>query len=244
LLNAVCGDAVQGQFVRVSQIADWLIHNVCALSEDREALAFCPDLVCPADRTILGYPWVELPDGTRLTKALHGFSPVTVSQFPPAGTPLWRNTTTKVTVMATDSLNRSLECIWNVTVPPLVELGQATLTIPPGNSSDIGFFDLTHGTALTGSVYKMKGGLQDSLRGAGSSIGARLRRGRRGDQYGGSLKIVENRINASVRTKRRDPVGFARYGSNNVRLEVSTRKNAKRNRAKFKVYGQVQYEWF
>jgi hypothetical protein len=241
-----CGATNAGffNFVRISHIADWLIHNVCALSDDRETLAFCPDLVCPADTLLMGYPWAELPDGSMRVEALHGFSPVVVSQYPPAGTPLWRNTTTKVTFWATDSLNRTLECIWRVTVPPLTELGEASLRIPPGNSVGNGSFTLTHGGALTGSIYKLKGGLQDYLRGAGSSISARLRKGRRGDQYGGSLKIVENRINETLRYKRRDPVDFSRFRSNDVRLEVSTQKNAKRNVATFKVFGQIQYAWF
>jgi hypothetical protein len=228
--------------VRVSHVADWLESNICALSSEKDKLPFCPDLVCPNDARLLGYPWVLLPNGTSSVAGIHGFDPVRVSQWPPPGTPLWRNTTTNVTMTAVDAAGHQLECVWVVLVAPLVELGQINLDLPNGTYTTRGQFQRTAVQAISGRIYKMSGMTSDRLRGTGSSATARLLHP--SDKYTGRPLILKRESKHNETKGRisvpRVPLGFGDGNTSDVELVVEVVMNARDNNATFKVYGQVQ----
>jgi hypothetical protein len=226
-------------YLRVAYVADWLERNTCALSEEKEALPFCPDLVCPIDARLLGYPWALLPNGTGSVAGIRGFDPVGVSQWPPPGTPLWSNTTTNVTMTAVDAAGRELECVWYVLVAPLEELGRMHLDLPNGTYTTSGQFQ-RYAQALSGRIYKMSGKTSDQLRGSGSSAAAKLRHP--SDKYtGGPLTLrresKQNETKGSISVPR-VPMSFV-DGTSDVELVVDVVRNARDNNATFKVYGQV-----
>jgi hypothetical protein len=105
--------------VRVPHAADWIERTTCALSSEAGELSFCPQLVCPADARLLGYPSALLPNGAGAVAGNRGFAPVRVTQRqPPPGTELFSGTTTHVTMSAVDAAGRELECVWRVQVEP------------------------------------------------------------------------------------------------------------------------------
>jgi hypothetical protein len=227
--------------VRVSHVADWIERNTCALSEAKEALSFCPDLVCPNDARLLGYPWVLLPNGTGSVVGIQGFDPVRVTQWPPPGTPLWRGTTTNVTMTAIYAAGRKLECVWVVLVAPLVELGQLDLDLPNGTYTTSGQFQRTAPQAITGRNYKMSGKTGDQLSGSGSSAAAKLRHP--SDKYTGRPLRLKQKLNQNETKGRisvpRVPLDFGGSNTSDVELVVKVVRNARANNATFKVYGQV-----
>jgi hypothetical protein len=225
-------------FVRVSHIAAWIERNTCALSSEKEVLPFCPDLVCPYDARLLGYPWALLPNGTGSVVGIHGFDPVRVTQWPPPGTPLWRGTTTKVTMSAVDAAGRELECVWYVLVAPLVELGEMWMYLPQGTYTKRSRF-LPSRIACIGRIYKMTGRAADRVRGIGSSAAAKLRHP--SDKYTGKkLALKRNEKKSSISVPR-VPLSFA-DGMSDVSLVVEVVRNARSNVATYKVYGQVLEE--
>jgi hypothetical protein len=223
-------------YLRVSYVADWLERNTCALSEEKEALPFCPDLVCPIDARLLGYPWALLPNGTGSVVGIRGFDPVQVTQWPPPGTPLWRGTTTNVTMSAVDAAGRELECVWTVLVAPLVELGQMNLELPNGTYNTSGQFQRS-ANALTGRIYKMKCSTSDQLSGSGSSAAAKLRHPS-DKNTGKKLILKRHEKNGSISVPML-PLSFEGSSTSDVELVVEVVRNARNNNASYKVYGQV-----
>jgi hypothetical protein len=237
-----CG-AVSGgsyKFVRVSNVADWIERNACALSEKREELLFCPELVCPADARLLGYPWAVLQDGTTSVTGLRGFNPVNVTQWPPPGTPLWRNTTTNVSITAYDTAGRRAECTWYVFVAPLVKLGTMTMplaSLPGSTYTKTGRFQRDN-KVISGRIYKMSGRTSDKLRGSGSSVQARLGGGS-GKQTGRALIFNESQTSDEIEVPD-VPIQFDRSDESDVKLSVRVVRNARRNSVTYDVFGQVQ----
>jgi hypothetical protein len=175
-----------------------------------------------------------------------GFAPVRVTQWPPPGTPLWRNTTTDVTITATDASNRRLECVWKVSVAPLVELGEISMALPSarnGTYTKTGQFLLSywHRASLNGIVLKMKGQLQGKLSGRGSSIGGRLRRG--SNKLSGRLTFNQTRTKGGISVNK-VPIEFSSFNVSDVRVEVRVRRTMRRNNVTYKVLGQVRNSLF
>jgi hypothetical protein len=209
-------------------------HAVCQFSSLPEALPFCGPLVCPVDETVLGYPWALLPNRTGRVKGIRGFAPVSVSQWPPPGTPLWRNTTTNVTMTALDSSGRKFECWWNVVVPPLSPLGSATFHVRNGTYNEtfrfVGIYD------ITGQVYKLKGRASNKVRGRGSSVGAEIRDSGH-KQTGRKLTIPENKDRGAVEVPK-VAVEFSDKNLSDITLDVHVTRNDQPNQLTFVAYGQ------
>jgi hypothetical protein len=91
------------KFYRILSFANWIVEAACALTHDDDSV-LCPELACPPDNLVLGYPRAEIPDATARIKTFREFQPARVAQSPPAGTPF--NTSTKVLVMRVDAPNR------------------------------------------------------------------------------------------------------------------------------------------
>jgi hypothetical protein len=228
------------KLVKVAQVADWIERNACALSERREELLFCPELVCPADTRLLGYPWAVLQDGTTSVTGLRGFNPVNITQWPPPGTPLWRNTTTNVTITAFDTEGRRAECTWYVFVAPLVKLGTMTMplaSLPGSTYTKTGRF-LRDRNVISGRIYKMSGRTSDKLKGSGSSVEARLGRGS-GKNTGRALVFNQSQTRDEIEVPD-VPIQFDRSDESDVKLSVRVVRNARQNRVTYNVYGQVQ----
>jgi hypothetical protein len=239
----VCGtslDFAGNYFFRLLPQLDWIERNTCALSDSRGDLAFCSTLVCPADVRLLGYPWVLLPDGTDSVFGTHGFSPVAVTQWPPPGLPLWRGTTTNVTMTALDSSGREAECRWEVTVAPLVQLGTLRLDLPalPNGTYTRTSPFLRDKNVLIGQIFKLKGQTSDHLRGSGSRLISRLYDGSN-KQTGRELLITNERNKSSINVPR-VPVAFSIFNESDVHLSTQVEQNAAPNQATYVVYGQVQ----
>jgi hypothetical protein len=228
---------VRGYAGRVSHVANWIERNACALSVWKETLPYCPELVCPSDARLLGYPWALLPNATTSVTGIRGFDPVRVTQWPPPGTPLWRNTTTNVTMSAVDAAGRQLDCVWTVLVAPLVELGEMRLDLPSGTYTTNGQFQRV-AQALSGRIYKMKGSTSDKMRGAGASTTAKLRKGS-DKNTGKPLTLKRNETKGSISVPS-VPLIFEESGTSDVELFVQVVRNAQANEATYKVYGQVQ----
>jgi hypothetical protein len=220
-------------YFRIPPVADWIERNVCGLSASPGELPFCPALVCPHDARLLGYPWALLPDGTSSIQGARGFDPVRAVQTPPPGTPLWRDTTTNVTIIAYDALGNQLECTWKVEVPPLVEVG----TLEFSGYDDGQYWRLWSALGGNGRIYKMTGRLIDRLRGSGASVSARLRKG--GDKYTGSIPLTNNRTRGSVAFPTLD-VRYDNYQVIDAQLEVQVKRVSKVATVVYKLYGQRQ----
>lgn len=243
-LSIDCGDVNIRfpNFLRISFFADWIQRNVCALSDERESLPYCPELVCPRDARLLGYPWALLPNGTGSTFGIRGFDPVRLTQWPPPGTPLWRNTTTNVTITAFDASDRMVECIWHVHVPPLEEVGTVAVDVPEVPNGTIlksgKFSNNFGGYGMVGRVYKLSGRTADQVRGGGSSIKANLQKP--SGKFAGTLKLQENRTKGAVAV----PSVPLRYSlsetTSDVSLEVQAERLVQANTVTYKAYGQIQ----
>lgn len=180
-------------FARISLVKSLLEGAVCNLS-DEDALPFsCPDFSCPADAEVHGYPFIELPNGIPLTRSRNGFIPVQATQYPPPGSILRFGTTTPVTIAAVDANNRTLACAWKVTVPPLVQLGTVELNVTTGTYNRLAPFQRLN-TVVSGTVYKMKGVLQDRIVGKGT-VQSRLQRG--SHKYDGTAITLSSQKNFS-----------------------------------------------
>jgi hypothetical protein len=209
---------------------------VCNLS-DEDTLPFaCADFSCPADAEVHGYPFIALPNGIPLTKSRNGFVPVHATQYPPPGSIRRFNSTTPVTIIATDANNRSLACIWNVIVPPLVQLGTVELNVTTGTYSSIAPFQRLN-TVVSGTVYKMRGILQDRMMGKGT-VQSRLQKG--SHKYDGtaitlsSQKMV-GRVNFNL------PIWFTfDMGASDLAVNVNVSRNTdpSANIARYIVVGQ------
>jgi hypothetical protein len=221
-------------YARVSHVKDWINRNLCAISEWREMLPFCPRLVCPHDARVLGYPWALLPDGTDSIIGIDGYAPVRATQWPPPGTPLWRDTVTNVTITAFDASGQKLECIWNVHVPPLVEVGNISFPVhTDGQSVDL----VSSQLGGSGRIYKMTGRANQRLSGADSSVHARLRKG--SDRFTGSVHLTKNRTRGATVFPALD-VRYSNYMVTDVKLEVQVRRVTKAATVIYKLYGQAQ----
>jgi hypothetical protein len=209
------------------------------MSQVKESLPHCPALVCPGDLRLLGYPFAELPNGTASTAAIHGFTPVRLTQFPPPGTPLWRNTTTDVTISAVDSDNRTLECTWSVSVAPLVQLGTVNLTLPSRPNGTFLRTGRFRGSpdVRSGIIYKMSGALQDRLQGRGSRVSAALRRG--SNKQSGDLPLEEGEVKGRIGVPSVQ-IKYSTYSKSDVQVSVTGSRTDRRNHISYKVFGQVE----
>lgn len=196
----------------------------------------CPDFVCPVDTIMPGYPWVELLDVRQYARARNGFAPVNVSQSPAPGSILRFDTTTEVTVTATDATNRSLSCKSNVIAPPLEPCGTVEINVTAGTYGRVGVFQPNR-TIVTGTVFKMKGVLQKDLTGKGS-VTARLRKG--SDKYTGSIVFQGNRTKGALNNLAiTSPFSFLNVSSSlAVDLDVRNNTNEEENVARYVVYCQ------
>lgn len=189
---------------------------------------------------LLGYPWALLPNRTGSVKGLRGFSPVSISQWPPPGTPLWRSTTTNATMTAIDASGRKLECGWQVRVPALVELGSATVNIRNGTYNEtirfIGY------EKRPGLVFKLTGRASNKVRGRGSSIGAVIR-DPSNKQTGRSLTIKESEDRGAVRIPK-VKVQFSASNISDIKLDVYVSRNDQPNQLTFFAYGQPNNIFF
>jgi hypothetical protein len=174
------------------------------------------------------------------------FEPLSTTQYPPEGSILWRNTTTTVTITATDKLERNLTCKWEVSVPPLVSLGTVSFNVPVGSGNQTSFFDFDERNNIrSGLVFKMSGRTQYALRGRGT-ISARMKNG-----AGKSNKYVEtkelvlasgedgNSTTNGVRFKSEVPITFTYSEKSDVSLRMSAVDNDAPNVVTFDVKGQV-----
>jgi hypothetical protein len=209
---------------------------VCSLTSLPEALPFCDPLVCPVDEVLLGYPWALLPNRTGSVKGLRGFAPVIVTQWPPAGTPLWRATTTNVTITALDASGRKLECGWQVRVPALVNLGMTSLNVRNGTYNETVRF-VGYGLRL-GQVFKLTGRARDKLRGGGSSVGAEIR-DRSNKQTGRPLTIKEDEDRGAVPVPRVQVKFSESTNVSDIKLDVHVSRNGQPNLLFFYAYGQT-----
>jgi hypothetical protein len=238
LHDSACGQR-DSQFKNLAYYADFIERASCALS--RYALPFCDDLVCPADTRIMGYPFAGLPNGTGRVKFLRGFKPTRVTQSPPPGTVIGKNSAGNVTITAVDSSNRTLRCNWRVVVPPLAEIGQVTLNISVGtyNSSSSVFKQTSF--AYTGSVFKMRGVVQDGLRGDGASARPRRKSG----PTNGQITIGPNETKASVTYTNPIPVDFdfTKEELPDLSLEVEVLDNLEPNNGAVTLFGQIEVYW-
>lgn len=124
-----------GVYTRVSAVEDWVQGTICKLTDDASALPFgCPDFVCPPDIDLLGLANSKVPDASNLTESFNGFSPVTITQQPAAGSPLLFGWSTMVNVTATSAAGDTRSCVWKVTVPEVVLIGRAEVQLKRGTS--------------------------------------------------------------------------------------------------------------
>jgi hypothetical protein len=220
-------------FYAVSHVADAIERTVCSLTDRPEAFPVCGPLVCPIHEVLLGYPWALLPNRTGSVKGLRGFVPVSIVQWPPPGTPLWRSTITNATMTALDASGRKLECWWQVRVPALKELGSAIINVRNGTYNETIRFK-GYGR---GHVYKLKGRARDSLRGRGSSVGAGIR-DPSDKQTGRSLTISESEDRGSVLVPK-VKVQFSESNVSDIKLDVYVSRNDQPNVLTFLAYGQT-----
>jgi hypothetical protein len=111
-----------------------------------------------------------LPNRTGSVRS-RGFEPVRIHQWPPPGTPLWRNTTTQVSFTAYDEWNNTHQCVWHVHLPPLVEIGSRRVALGIGTYNESLLFEGDVG----GVVHLMKAQLERPFVAVGSaSPGERL----------------------------------------------------------------------
>jgi hypothetical protein len=225
-------------FYPLSHVAGELERTVCAFSDLPHALPFCGPLVCPMDEAVMGYPWALLPNRTGSVKGIRGFAPASVHQWPPPGTPLWRNTTTNVTMTAIDATGRTAECRWKLYVPPLVEIGFASFSIRNGTYNETLRFS---GLALlSGQIFKLTGRARDKVRGGGSSVGAVIR-DTSNKQTGRPLSIPENKDRGAVAVPK-VKVQFSNLNVSDVQLDVQldvhVSWNDQPNQLTFVAYGQ------
>jgi hypothetical protein len=221
-------------YARVSPVEDWVKRNLCAISANKETLPFCPSLICPHDARVLGYPWALLPDGTNSIIGINGYAPVRATQWPPPETALWRDTLTNVTITAFDSSDRKLECVWNVYVPPLVEVGSISFPVHTDGQS-VALVPSQLGGS--GRIYKMTGRLNHQLSGAGSSVKGRLRKG--SDRYTGSVHLTKNQTRGATVFPALD-VRYSDFSVPDVQLEVRVRRVTKAATVIYKLYGQAE----
>lgn len=241
--TSACGNPNYGStFKRLPNLLEWIQATTCQLSTDEE-LDFCSDLVCPIPSNIYGYPFVELPAVD--FRVYNKFEPLSVTQNPPQGSILWRNSTTSVTITATDKLLRNLTCTWDVRVPPLTSLGTVSFNISagPGSVNQTSFFE-ERNNIRSGLVFKMSGKTQDALQGGGS-ISARLKNGARKSSKYVETQALElasgegNGTKSSLRLKSEVPITFTYKEKSDVSLHVSAVDNVAPTVVTFDVKGQV-----
>jgi hypothetical protein len=220
----------------------------------RDESLFCTptSLFCPEDSTVLGYPWALLPNGTDVARGL-GFDPVRVTQWPPPGTPLWRDTTTQVVITAYDAGGGLLNCTWHVHVPPLVELGTQYVGVRRGTFTQT--FRLSGlGLVREGLVFTLRARLRDPLhrggdkqrgllrsrpvRGAGTSITALLR-DRNHKHTGRLLTIRQNEVKAAGSVPGVH-VTFSQERESDVTIHVQVTENGQGNLLAVTAHGQIK----
>ena len=231
-----CGLAPATFFLKASYFRLEVHDAACKLSTSETLPSPCPDWVCPVDAVLPGYPWVELVDVRPYTQARNEFAPLEVTQSPPPGSILRYDTTTSVTVTATDASNRSVSCQTSVLAPQLIPCGTVEVNLTSGTYSRTGTFQPNR-TIVTGTVFKMKGILQNKLTGKGS-VTARLRQG--SDKYTGSVVFQGNRTKGAINNLRiNSPFSFLNASSSLVvDLEVKNVTDALKNVARYVVYCQ------
>jgi hypothetical protein len=167
-------------------------------------------------------------------------------QNPPQGSIVWRNTTTVVTMTATDKLSRNLTCTWEVSVPPLVSLGTVSFKVPVGSVNQTAFFGFDESNNVrSGLVFKMSGATQDAMKGRGT-ISARMKSGaRKSDKYVETQALVlasggdENGTKSGMRFQSEVPITFTFEEKSDVSLEMSAEANDAPNMVTFDVKGQI-----
>jgi hypothetical protein len=222
------------EFVRVSHAANWIERSLCAISDFREDFSFCPQLVCPPDTRVLGYPWALLPNGTGSVYGIHGFDPVRIVQWPPPETVLWKNTTTSVMFTASDASGNTLECTWSVHVPPLVQVGRIEFGV---HFDSVDSVIAPSDVGGSGRIFKMTGRLTESLRGAGASVRARLVKG--SGKQTGSLNLNDTEKTGTIAFPWLD-VQFSNFQVDDTELRIKTKRVTKATTVEYKLYGQLQ----
>lgn len=199
----------------------------------------CPDFVCPVDVTQLGYPWIQMSDYRPDAKSRNGFMPVLLTQSPPPGSIFRFDSTVSYTITAIDASNRTESCTARVFVPPLTVCGTVELNVTERGSSRIQapFVPLSNRTIIVATVYKMKGRLENGLRGGGSAT-ARLTKG--SDKLNGAIRFRGNKTEGSLNNLVvKEP--FTYYNASRalqVDLQVTDNANPDTNVARFDVYCQ------
>jgi hypothetical protein len=223
-------------------------------------LPFCPSLVCPVNARVLGYPFVELPDGTTDVKGFRGFVPTRVTQWLPPGTVLGANSTTIVTLSASDDFNRTLTCNWTVVVPPLVKLGEVRKVLFVGTYNETNVINVTNETteeytpvivpdeetlsrADKWTIFKMTARVQKKFRGRGKRESIAYPKS--GDKYNGQLTVGPNQTRASILF--RTPIHVKlRRGDHyipNILLKTEVLQNSELNSDTTMLFGQIESWW-
>jgi hypothetical protein len=212
-------------------------------------LPFCPDLVCPADTRVLGYPYAELPDGTTGVKGLRGFTPTRITQWPPPGTVLGKDSTTAVVITATDKANRALQCVWRVIVPPLVVIAEVKKEVLIGTYNgthnftytEHGVFSRAEGGAYLGSIFKMNSRLAKELRGKGKRDAVPSS----SNPNNGQLTVGPNQTKAKSLLEHPIHVelDLASNDIPNITLKTEVFDNTDLNNDTVKLFGQIERYW-
>jgi hypothetical protein len=246
--STACGSAGTW-LISIARYADIIEHTACAMSSFE--LPFCPDLVCPADSRVLGYPFAELPNKTSEVKGIRGFAPTRVTQWPPPGTVLGQDSTTSVLITATDaSKNKTLQCVWRVTVPPLVVIGEVRQRLEIGTYNSTANITLNEvlkqvgAGAYTGSLFKMSSKTADGYKGDGARQQARPKPKSSGPTDG-QVTIRENQTRSSNIFEYPLPVelDLARDAIANITLETEVLGNRQLNNNTVKLLGQIASYW-
>ena len=132
-----CDAAVgRGMYHRVSSFVNWIQRTTCKVTTNVSALPFpCPDLMCPPSKVLYKYPNTTLIDGKPEVIPIgtqFRNTTLTLQQHPGPGTTLVANSTTAVTITATNAANETTNCTWYVGVPPLEVFATKSITIAAG----------------------------------------------------------------------------------------------------------------
>jgi hypothetical protein len=226
---------------RISYYADWISLSTCQISDDKN-LSFCPDLVCPLEEPVLGFPQAKIPNATRRVKVFNGFRPVNVTQSPPPGAPF--NDTTEVVVDAVDASGRTASCTWTVTYPPTVALGYATLDALQGEAGPEPVRFVTTQSTLSGLIVEMTGMLGTA---AYIAKDERVVATILGSRSNATLVLSEDEPTSTLRLQHPIPVAFSvDYSSgewkSNVTVQVTAESDAENRTilSVFQIFGQVE----
>jgi hypothetical protein len=237
IFHPACGQR-DTQLKNLAYYADFIERAACALSSFE--LSFCPDLVCPADARVMGFPYAELPNGTDRVKGIRGLKPTRVTQWPPPGTVLGKDSVTNVTMTAFDKIKGIRQCTWRVVVPPLEEIGVVALNISVGTYNMSNSVYRQTAFSYTGSVFKMRSSTADSYRGDGGRVGTT-----KSGKNNGHLNLYPNQTSATLRYRRPFQFDFD-FNANilpDVSVELEVLDNREENTGNVTLFGQIETFW-